>query len=131
MTYESPEWYPGDPDWATQEASMMDSRGQVHDLDEVIAGGQRFIYLVSTSDQSADFTAVEYFHGTLQARVNVWRVKVRNSRHTIGNKLLEDKWMVVPLFGVTKWNDKNREMGGTLALGSCRPMIFHTTTNQK
>jgi hypothetical protein len=107
MTYESPEWYPGDPDWATQEASTMDSRGQVHDLDEVIAGGQRFINPVSTSEQSADFTAD--FHGTLQARVNVLRVKVRNSCHTIGNKLLADKWMVVPLFGVTNWNDKKTE----------------------
>ena len=40
MTYESPEWDPGDPDWATQEASTMDSRGRVHDLDNVIAGGR-------------------------------------------------------------------------------------------
>jgi len=39
MTYESPEWDPSDPDWATQEASTMDSRGRVHDLDNVIAGG--------------------------------------------------------------------------------------------
>jgi hypothetical protein len=31
MTYEFPKWDPGDPDWATQEASMMDLRGQVHD----------------------------------------------------------------------------------------------------
>jgi hypothetical protein len=59
MTCESPEWDPGDPDWATQEASMMDSRGQVHDLDDVITGGQRFIYRVCTSEQSVDFTANE------------------------------------------------------------------------
>ena len=39
MTSESPEWDPGDPDWAIQEASTMDSRGLVHDLDNVIAGG--------------------------------------------------------------------------------------------
>jgi hypothetical protein len=39
MMYESPEWDPGDFHWATQEASTMDSRGRVHDLDEVIAGG--------------------------------------------------------------------------------------------
>ena len=57
MTYKSPEWDPGDPDWDTQEASTMDSRGQVHDLDDVIAEGQRFINLVSTSEQSLDFTA--------------------------------------------------------------------------
>jgi len=46
MTYESPEWDPSDPDWATPEASTMDSRRRVHDLDNVIAGGQRFINLV-------------------------------------------------------------------------------------
>ena len=56
MTYESLKWDPSDPDWATQEASTMDSRGQVHDLDEVIAGGRRFINLVSTSEQAVDFT---------------------------------------------------------------------------
>ena len=61
MTCESPEWDPGDPDCATQEASMMDSRGQVHDLDDVITGGQRFINLVCTSEQSVDFTAGESF----------------------------------------------------------------------
>ena len=27
MTYKSPEWDPGDPDWATQEASTLNSRG--------------------------------------------------------------------------------------------------------
>jgi hypothetical protein len=96
MMYESPEWDPGDPDRATQEASTMDSRGQVHDLDNVIAGGQRFINLVSTSEQSADFTANEYFHVALQARVNVSRVKVGNSRRAIGHELLADKWMVSP-----------------------------------
>jgi hypothetical protein len=53
MTYESPKWDPSDPDWAAQEASMTDSRGRVHDLDNVIAGGQRFINLVSTSEQSS------------------------------------------------------------------------------
>ena len=37
MTYESPKWDPGDPDWATQEASTMNLRGQVHDLENVIA----------------------------------------------------------------------------------------------
>ena len=47
---------PSDPDWAAQEASMMDSRGRVHDLDNVIAGGQRFINLVSTSEQSTIWT---------------------------------------------------------------------------
>jgi len=31
MTYEPPEWDPSDLDWATQEASTMDSRGRVHD----------------------------------------------------------------------------------------------------
>ncbi len=96
MMYKSPEWDPGNPDWATQEASTMDSRGRVHDLDNVIAGGRRFINLISTSEQSADFTANEYFHGTLQARVNVSRVKVGNSRCAIGHKLLADKWMLSP-----------------------------------
>jgi hypothetical protein len=96
MTYESPEWDPGNPDWATQEASTMDSRGRVYDLDNVIAGGQRFINLVSTSEQSVDFTANEYFHGALQAHVNVSRVKVENSCRAIGHKLLADKWMVSP-----------------------------------
>ena len=96
MTYESPEWDPGDPDWATQEASTMDSRGSVHDLDNVIAGGRRFINLVSTSAQHVDFTSDEYFHVALQALVNVLRVKVGNSRRAIGHELLADKWMVSP-----------------------------------
>ena len=96
MTYESPEWDPSDPDWATQEASTMDSRGRVHDLDNVIAGGQRFINLVSTSAQPADFTSDEYFNVALQALVNVSRVKVGNSRQGIGHELLADKWMVSP-----------------------------------
>ena len=39
MTYKSPEWDPRDLDWATQEASTMDSRGRVHGLDNVITGG--------------------------------------------------------------------------------------------
>jgi hypothetical protein len=39
MTYENPEWDPVDPDWAAQEASTMDLRGLVHDLDDVIAKG--------------------------------------------------------------------------------------------
>ena len=39
---------------------------------------------------------------------------------------------VITTFGATKWNvEKNREMGGASALGGCRSMIFHTTTNQK
>ena len=96
MTYESPEWDPGDPEWATQEASTMNSRGRVHDFDNVIAEGRRFINLVSTSAQSADFTSDEYFHVALQALVNVSRVKVGNSRRAIGHKLLADKWMVSP-----------------------------------
>ena len=96
MTSESPEWDPSDPDWAIQEASTMDSRGRVHVLDHVIAGGRRFINLVSTSAQSADFTSDEYFHVALQALVNVSRVKVGNSRRAIGHELLADKWMVSP-----------------------------------
>ncbi len=96
MTYESPEWDPSDLNWATQEASTMDSRGRVHDLDNVIARGRRFINLVSTSEQSADFTSDEYFHVALQALVNVSRVKVGNSRWAIGHELLADKWMVSP-----------------------------------
>jgi hypothetical protein len=92
----SPEWEPGDPDWAIQEASTMDSRGRVHDLDNVIAGGQRFINLVLTSVQSANFTSDHYFHVALQALVNVSRVKVGNSHRAIGHKLLADKWMVSP-----------------------------------
>ena len=71
MTYKSPEWDPGDPDWATQEASTMNSRGRVYDLDNVIARGFRFINLVSTSEQFTDFTADDYFHGALQACVKV------------------------------------------------------------
>ncbi len=71
MTYESPEWDSGDPDWATQEASTMNSMGRVYDVDNVIAGGRRFINLVSTSEQSTDFTADDYFHGALQACVKV------------------------------------------------------------
>jgi hypothetical protein len=39
MTYESPEWDLADPNWAEQEASMMDSRGRVHDLETVISTG--------------------------------------------------------------------------------------------
>ncbi len=75
---------------------MMDSRGRVHDLDNVIAEGRRFINLVSTSAQSADFTSNEYFHVALQACVNVSRVKVGNSCRAIGHELLADKWMVSP-----------------------------------
>jgi len=96
MIYESPEWDPSDPDWATQEASTMDSRGRVHDLDNVIAGGRRFINLVTTSAQSTDFTSNEYSHIALQALVNVSRVKVGDSRRAIGHELLTDKWMVSP-----------------------------------
>ena len=94
--YESPKWDPGDPDWATQEASKLDWRGQVHDLDNVIAGEQNITNLVSTSGQSVEFTANKYFHGALQARVNVSRVKVGNSHRAIDHKLLADKWMVSP-----------------------------------
>ena len=97
MTYKSPEWDPGDPDcWTTQEASTMNSRARVYDLDNVIAGGRRFINLVSTSEQSTDFTSDEYFHVALQALVNVSRVKVGNSRRAIVHELLADKWMVSP-----------------------------------
>jgi hypothetical protein len=96
MTSESPEWDPNDPDWAIQEASTMDSRGRVHNLDKVIAGGRRFINLISTSTQSANFTSDECFHVTLQALVNVSRMKVGNSRRAIGHELLTDKWMVSP-----------------------------------
>ncbi len=91
MMYESPEWDPSDPDWATQEAFTMDSRGRVDDLDNVMAEGQQFINLVSTSAQSADFTSDEYFHVALQTRVNISRVKVGNSRRAIGHELLADK----------------------------------------
>jgi len=91
MMYESPEWDPGDPDWATQEDSTMDVRGR-----DVISGGQRFINLISTSEHSTDFTSDEYFHVALQARVNVSRVKVVNSCRTIGHKLLTDKWVISP-----------------------------------
>ncbi len=96
MTYKSPEWDPSDPDWAPQEASTMDSRGRVHDLDNVIAEGRRFKNLVSTSAQYADFTSNEYFHVALQARVNVSRVKVGKSCRAIGHELLADKWLVSP-----------------------------------
>ena len=68
----------------------------MHDFDNVIAEGRRFINLVSTSAQSADFTSDEYFHVALQAIVNVSRVKVGNSRRAIGHELLADKWMVSP-----------------------------------
>jgi hypothetical protein len=74
----------------------MNSRGQVYDLDNVIAGGRRFINLVSTSKQSADFTANDYFHGALQACVKVSQVKVGNSCRAIGHKMLADKWLVSP-----------------------------------
>jgi len=96
MTYESPEWDPGEPDWATQEASTMNLRRQVYDLDNIIAGGRRFINLVSTSEQSADSTANDYFLGALQACVKVSRVKVGNSRRAIGHEMLADKWLVSP-----------------------------------
>jgi hypothetical protein len=39
MTYESPEWDPSNPDFAMQEASTMDLRGQIHDTDSVVAAG--------------------------------------------------------------------------------------------
>ena len=68
----------------------------MHDLKNVIAGGRRFINLVSTSEQSADFTSDEYFHVALAGRVNASRVKVGNSRRAISHKLLADKWMVSP-----------------------------------
>jgi len=61
-----------------------------------LAGGRRFINIVSTSAQSADFTSDEYFHVTLQVLVNVSRVKVGNSHQVIGHELLADKWMVSP-----------------------------------
>jgi hypothetical protein len=114
MTYKSPEWDPGDPDWATQEASTMDSRGRVHDLDEVIAGGRQFINLVSASEQAADFTSDEYFHSALQARVNILRMKVGNSPHAIGHKLLqrllEAPWKGRPS-GVCDWKPPNCLLG--------------------
>jgi hypothetical protein len=75
---------------------MMNSRGQVYDLDNVIARGRRFINLVSTSEQSTNFTADDYFHGALQACVKVSRVKVGNSRRAIGHEMLADKWLVSP-----------------------------------
>jgi hypothetical protein len=65
MTYEFPEWDPADPDWAVQEASMMDLRGLVHDLEDVIAKGRRFINLVSTSEQAVNFTGDDHFHDVL------------------------------------------------------------------
>ena len=68
----------------------------MHDFDKIIAEGRRFINLISTSAQSADFMTDEYFHVALQALVNVSRVKVGNSRRAIGHKLLADKWMVLP-----------------------------------
>jgi len=95
MTYESPEWDPSDTDWATQEASTIDSRGRVHDLDNVIAGGRRFINIVTTSAQSTDFMSDEYFHIALQALVNVSRVTVENSCRAIGGWSLQ-RLLVVP-----------------------------------
>ena len=72
----------------------MDSREQVHDLDKDIAGRRRFINLVSTSEQAADFTSDKYFHNALQAHVNISRVKAGNSCRAIGHELLADTWMV-------------------------------------
>jgi hypothetical protein len=54
-----------------------------------------------TSEQSADFTADDYFHGAPQACVKFSRVKVGNSRQAIGHELLADKWMVSP--EVARW----------------------------
>ena len=96
MTYESPEWDPADPDWAEQEASTMDSRGRVHDLETVISTGRRFINLVSTSDQAVDFTSDDHFHDALQAHVNVSRVQVKNGHRAINSDMLAEKWLVSP-----------------------------------
>ncbi len=134
MTYKSPEWDPSDPDWATQEASMMDSRRRMHDLDNVIAGGQRFMNLVSTSAQSADFTSNEYFHVALQALVNVLRVKVGSLQ-----RLLVAPWKEQPsegcerscthpfpiVFEQTIGNSTISSFGTTYSLTRCSQSISH------
>ncbi len=97
MTYKSPKWDPADPDWAKQEASMMDSRGRVHDLKHVIAKGREFINLVSASEQAVDFTSNDHFHDSLQANVNVSQVKVRKQNHrAITSEMLALKWIILP-----------------------------------
>jgi hypothetical protein len=94
MTYEFPMWNPVNPDWAEQEASTMDLRGQVHDTKNVIATGRRFINLVSMSKQGVDFTSNDHFHDVLWVHVNFSRVQVKNGHSAINYKLLAEKWLV-------------------------------------
>ena len=67
----------------------MDSRGRVHNLENIIAKGKRFINLVSASEQAVDFTSNDHFYDSLQANVNVSRVQVRKQNHcAINSELL-------------------------------------------
>jgi hypothetical protein len=96
MTYKSPEWDPADPNWAEQEASTMDLRGCVHDLETVISTGRQCINVVSTSKQAVDFTRNDHFHDALQAHVNVLQVQVKNGHQAINSDTLAEKWLVSP-----------------------------------
>jgi hypothetical protein len=50
-----------------QEASMIDSREQVHDTENVVARGRWLTTLVSMSKQGVDFTSNDHFHDALWA----------------------------------------------------------------
>ena len=95
IMYESLEWDHAGPDWAEQEASTINVRGQVHDTENVIAMGRQFINLVSTSEQGVEFTSDGQFHDSIRAHVKVSQVKVTNGHHTINYKLLAEKWLVL------------------------------------
>jgi hypothetical protein len=97
MTTKLPKWNPADPDWAAQEASTMDSRGRVHDVEHVIATRRRFINLVSTSELAVDLTIDNHFHDTLRVNVNVSQVKMKNGHCAIDYEKLADKWLVLPV----------------------------------
>ncbi len=95
MTSELPKWNPANPDWASQEALTMDSRGRVHDVEHIMATRRRFINLVSTSELAVNFTTNDHFHSALRAHVNVSQVKTKNGHCAIIYEKLVDKWLVL------------------------------------
>ena len=66
----------------------------MHDTENIIATGRRYINLVSTSVQGVDFTSDDHFHDVLRAHVNISWVQVKNGHRAINNELLAEKWLV-------------------------------------
>jgi hypothetical protein len=71
MTSESQPWDPHDPDWASQEAAMTDSRGLVMDQEGVVTRGRMLINFVSCNYQSVDITNDNNFANALEKGMNV------------------------------------------------------------